>query len=420
MKAPESFCVYGYCTAMYSGPRDRAPLKLVSLSSNPVKIRYYDIVVYENAVITDTVVIDNFTKDDLLKDKPDLYAVSFTTQPSIHFKEKVFDDVSFIRDTVTEAYFVNPALTIINKIEDHTYGTISGWGYFKIGIVQRKVVEKAKVDIHKHDPNAPEPKPEPLPEPPVTTPSNSGCLPMLGAGLLSLLFPLFGLPFFASLIAFPLLWLFLWFLFRRSSSLTGFNQSFSTNSMMLSKVGCLWPAILSLLFSIFFLKVCNNLTNSQQRTSVIKEEQDRDRKIRQQKVLEQGEVVEITPQNGNQNKLNSVPDSIIVLGKKVPVPYSENFQLLVYDYDKVDDDALSIAFNGESIIYPTSLQAKPIALDIDQMRSGNNYLDLEATSNGLSGVCTPRLVLTLKGKVLFNKTVGCQVGNLKRLTFSNN
>lgn len=419
MKAPESFCVYGYCTAMYSGPRDRAPLKLVSLSSNPVKIRYYDIVVYENAVITDTVVIDNFTKDDLLKDKPDLYAVSFTTQPSIHFKEKVFDDVSFIRDTVTEAYFVNPALTIINKIEDHTYGTISGWGYFKIGIVQTKQIVKQKVDTKKPiliDPIIT----EPLPEPPVTTASNSGCLPILGAGLLSLLFPLFGLPFFASLIAFPLLLLLLWFLFRRSSSLTGFNQSFSTNSMMLSKVGCLWPAILSLLFSIFFLKVCNNLTNSQQRTSVIKEEQDRDRKIRQQKVLEQGEVVEIIPQNDNQNQSKSVSDSIIVLGRKVPVPYSENFQLLVYDYDKVDDDALSIAFNGESIIYPTSLLAKPIALDIDQMRSGNNYLDLEATSNGLSGVCTPRLVLTLKGKVLFNKTVGCQVGNLKRLTFSYN
>jgi hypothetical protein len=419
MKAPESFCVYGYCTALYSGPRDRAPLKLVSLSSNPVKIRYYDIVVYENAAITDTVVIDNFTKDDLLKDKPDLYAVSFTTQPSIHFKEKVFDDVSFIRDTITEAYFVNPALTIINKLEDHTYGTISGWGYFKIGIVQTKHIVKLKVDTKKPitiDPIVP----EPLPEPPVTSASNSGCLPMLGAGLLSLLFPLFGLPLFASLIAFPLLLLLLWFLFKRSSSLTGFNQSFSTNSMMLSKVGCLWPATLSLLFSIFFLKVCNNLTNSQQRTSVIKEEQDRDRKIRQQKVLEQGEVVEIIPQNDNQNQSNSVLDSIIVLGKKVPIPYSENFQLLVYDYDKVDDDALSIAFNGESIIYPTSLKAKPIPLDINQMRSGNNYLDLEATSNGLSGVCTPRLVLTLKGKVLFNKTVGCQVGNLKRLTFSYN
>ncbi len=419
MKAPESFCVYGYCTAMYNGPRDRAPLKLVSLSSNPIKIRYYDVVVYENAKITDTIVVDDFTKDELLKAQPDLYAVSFTTQLSIHFKEKVFDDVSFLRDTVTEAYFVNPALTIINKLEDHTYGTISGWGYFKIGIVQTKLIVKPKVDTKKPiliDPIIA----DPLPEPPVTTATNKGCLPILGAGFLSLLFSLFGLPFFASLIAFPLIWLLLWLLFRRSSSLTGFNQSFSTNSMMLSKVGCLWPAILSLLFSIFFLKVCNNLTNSQQRTSVIKEEQNRDRKIRQQKVLEQGEVVDVMPQNDNQNQLNSAPDSIIVLGKKVPVSFSENFQLLVYDYDQVDDDVLSIAFNGEPIINPTLLVAKPMALDINKMRSGNNYLDLEATSNGLSGVCTPRLVLTLKGKVLFNKTVGCKVGNLKRLTFSYN
>ena len=427
MNAPPHFWVYGKCTALYRGPRNDNFKKPIVLGANPVKIRLYDVVIYEEAYIKDTKVVDDFYAKEMVS-SDSLYHIKFDCNAAISFPDKVFDDVSFIRDSISEAYFENPKLTETSKKGRNTYGTINGWGYFKVGnprslkkaeVVKPDVLTSVRKDIDVMGVESPEIKP--------IVPNNEmGCLPLVCAVLLSLLLPLFGLPIYSYFVALVILWFLFSFFFRRSNYLTTNNRIFTSSSLILSKSGCLWPAILMILLIPFSLNFCRTILNSKQQDSVIKDEVEQNRKIIPKKVLVQGETVDLIPLLNIKDSgiVDSVAklsvDSVLIKGEKIPIPFTKSIKLLVYDFDVVDHDILSINFNGKPILEETEITGTPILVNIDNLRTGNNYMDLAPTSNGTKGYCTATLALITGGKLLYNKSVGSNAGTLMRLTFTNN
>lgn len=355
MHAPDCFYIYGYCDAQYQGPKEGLGM-LPTTVINAVEVRQFDITIYKQAEITKAKLVSDFNEDTIHKDFPKALKIPVKTKPGIYFPAPVFDNVTFVRDNIIEAYFINPTLNGITKKDDYTYGSISGWGYFKVGkelppIVEPPLVEnsnyKATVTIGTSKPTA---KPIRIPLPPSIS----------------------------------------------------FNKSIFP--------GCLGPLFLICLLSLFMFQVCNNNLNFKNNTNLKDENPLKDTLSQRGKFVE-GDKIIIPPDDG---KIGS--DSIKINDKNIPVPVTKDYLLLVYDFDKKDDDQISLSYNGQLLLDHSIVNFEPKIIRIKQIRKGDNYLHIVSTSQGKAGICTPRLTLIKNGNILYNKTIGCRNGIINRLT----
>lgn len=369
MQAPSEFCIYGFATALYTGPREKNLLQRITENTHAVKIKYYQIEVYEDAEIRESEVIPPFDCNHLPISKDELFPVKFTTEPEIHFKETVFDQINFIRDKVTAAYFVDPEITIITKKNEHTYGTIRGWGYFKIGNPVSVITSTSKVDTAKNtvvQTNAPSTTTNGINvvevTPVIQSHQSIGCLPFVGSGL--------AIIFFLMMMGFVC----------NKCKFSGITQT-----------------------------IVQNETKSVKNTN----------KLKPTVLGERVVIPAIANAEEEELKHRFKPDSILVNFRKVPVPVSDRFQLLMYDYGRFDQDEVTLQFNDEIIEAHTVVPELPKLYNLSTLQPGNNYLNLKPTSDGSVGTCTPYFVLIRNGKIYFEKSFDCSTGDVKQIIFVN-
>jgi hypothetical protein len=359
MHAPDCFYIYGYCNALYQGPKEN----LGTIPTNALhatEVRQFDITIYNEAAIRNAKVVDKFDEETIKRDYPQAHKVPVKTSTGIYFQEPVFENVAFVRDAITEAYFIKPILNGVTKKEDHTYGKISGWGYFKIGKELPPIVE---TPIIKTD-NEITPKKEYILKPPSNPIQTEIPTPILSY---KSIFP-----------------------------------------------GCLWPLLLAFIFGLFLFQMCTNLTNIKNNTNLKDKNLLKDSLTNRNKLVE-GDQIIINPDD---NKIGA--DSIKINGKRIPVPVNNKYQLLVYDFDKEDGDQISLSYNGQQVLDHSIVNFVTKIITINKWRKGDNYLHIISTSDGTQGICTPRVTLIKNGNILYNKTVGCKVGIVKRLTLKFN
>jgi hypothetical protein len=429
MKAPSEFCVYGFATALYTGPREKNLLQRFTANTTAAKIKYYQIEVYEDAEIREAEVIPDFNKENLPLSADDLFLVRFTTEPEIHFKETVFDQINFIRDAITEAYFVNPEITIITKKNDHTYGTIRGWGYFRIGkpvlknitaSVKKEVLNKeTTINVFDQIDDSKVASVTPV----MHTNSSMGCLPALSSSIFSYsLFGLFGWSIGWSLGIFVLLLLLLMLLFRSNSRLKQIDGNLTYGSTRLIGNGGLLTLLAVLLFLGLMLFTCNKFVSTGNAKTVVIEESAARPKLNTIKPTVLGERV-VIPKINNVDEIELAhvlkPDSIMINKRMVAVPISDRFQFLIYDYGSFDQDEVTIQFNDEIIEKYALVPEYPEQHNLSSLKAGENYLYLTPTSNGKVGNCTPHFVLIRNGKIYFEKSFSCVTGEVKQITFVN-
>lgn len=490
MKAPDSFYIYGFCKGLYNGPRNKLSLNKPVLESNPIKIRFYELSIYTSVDITQAQVILDFDKESLLQKHPNAYAIKFSCEAGIYFNESVFEDVKFIREQITESFFIDPKISDVVKKgkNEFTYGSIEGWGYFKIGFEKKKRKEVKPITkttsivehdftvnisgsdpTHYHESNGAIYAETSWGTGPylfsidngktyqtsntfnklangnyrviakdgngnlaysdtisLNKKSNAGCLPTIFSGSSLMLLPLFGISWLWGIPLFFLMFFLLKLLFRSSSGLTKTDSYLMANSNGLRKSGCTWPAILIILFLTLLTKFCTQIFDDKTQAKVTnteKEERsflDNSNNEDNSRFIQESETVVFNPENDVDTNINSKPDSILINNKLRPLKYSNDFRLIIYDFEEEDEDAVKIRLNNQDLLINQIVSNNPLEIKLPEFKSGRNYIDIIPTSNGLYGECTPKVLITHKGKILFEETIVSNVNTISRLNFINN
>jgi hypothetical protein len=417
-----------------------------------------------------------------------MYSINFSCDTAIYFKEIVFDNVSFIREQITESFFIDPVIseTVKKGKNDFTYGTIEGWGYFKIGVEKKKRAEikpvtKIESEIepaftvsitgsdptHYHESNGSIYAETSWGTRPysfsiddgknyqssktfsglpngnyviqakdangnvalsntfsLNKKSNAGCLPTLFSGSSMLLMPLFGISWFWGIPIFLLLFFLFQFLFKRVSCLTRTDSYLTANTNGLRKSGCIWPGILIFLYFALLTKFCTQIFDDKTQAKVTNIEKDDSQILNNSnnedntRFIQESETIILNPEADS--TINSTPDSISINNKMIPIRYSKDFRLVVYDYEEEDEDAIKLRLNGKEILINLLVKNQHKEIKLTEFKSGQNYIDIIPTSNGLYGDCTPKVLLTYKGKILFEETIISNINTISRLNFINN
>lgn len=95
-------------------------------------------------------------------------------------------------------------------------------------------------------------------------------------------------------------------------------------------------------------------------------------------------------------------DSIFVKGNGI--------SLSVYDWDKIDGDAVGLVFNSDTLTNSLTLKKEPQTWYLNELKNGSNDLLVFATSQGRSGASTPTFEVN-DGKNVQIFRVNCEIGH---------
>ena len=103
-------------------------------------------------------------------------------------------------------------------------------------------------------------------------------------------------------------------------------------------------------------------------------------------------------------------DSITTTFNDSIIVNSNGISLSVYDWDKIDGDAVGIIFNGDTLTHDITLKKEPNTWYLNSLKSGANDLQVYATNQGKSGSSTPTFEVN-DGKNVQVFRLNCQIGN---------
>jgi hypothetical protein len=127
------FTAKGHCKALFRGPENsEEKVNAVKASLGKNNIRVFDIILYNEIEITDTILIEDWNQESNNYNHLPQFTVQFENEAAIHFAKIEWENVDFMRSEIEKGIFINPKIIYSYQKEGYTFGEIEGDLLFKI------------------------------------------------------------------------------------------------------------------------------------------------------------------------------------------------------------------------------------------------------------------------------------------------